>query len=88
MILNRLAIVLIRVYQNTIGIFMPGRCRFHPTCSQYSAECFQEFGFVKAFGKSAYRILRCNPFSKGYMDPVISHNDCDHDHNNGSATPV
>lgn len=69
--MNRLTILLIRGYQLTLGRFMVGRCRFHPTCSEYARECFERFSFFKACGKSAWRILRCQPFSKGYFDPVV-----------------
>ena len=68
--MNRIAIILIRIYQNSIGLLMPGRCRFYPTCSAYAVECFESFGFWKALGKSSWRILRCNPLSEGYEDPV------------------
>ena len=80
--MNSLAIFLIRIYQNTLGLFMPGRCRFHPTCSEYALECFATFGFLKALGKSAYRIARCNPFSEGYFDPVVKNHTCGDNHTN------
>ncbi|MCB1309431.1 MAG: membrane protein insertion efficiency factor YidD [Leptospiraceae bacterium] len=69
--MNRIAILLIRGYQLTLGRFMVGRCRFHPTCSEYARECFERFSFFRACLKSVWRILRCQPFSKGYFDPVV-----------------
>ncbi|MCB1319294.1 MAG: membrane protein insertion efficiency factor YidD [Leptospiraceae bacterium] len=69
--MNRLAILLIRGYQLSLGRFMVGRCRFHPTCSEYARECFERFSFFRACLKSVWRILRCQPFSKGYFDPVV-----------------
>ncbi|MDH5656307.1 MAG: membrane protein insertion efficiency factor YidD [Spirochaetia bacterium] len=69
--MNTLAIFLIKIYQNTLSKILPGRCRFYPSCSQYAIECFQTFSFFKAFYKSSFRIIRCNPFSEGYFDPVI-----------------
>ncbi len=47
-----------------------GKCKYYPTCSNYALECFERYGFVKAFFMSVWRILRCNPFSKGGYDPV------------------
>lgn len=47
-----------------------GKCKYYPTCSSYALECFREFGFIKALTLSLWRILRCNPFSKGGYDPV------------------
>ncbi|HEY4506621.1 MAG TPA: membrane protein insertion efficiency factor YidD [Candidatus Paceibacterota bacterium] len=46
------------------------RCRFYPSCSQYSYESIEKFGTMKGVAKSFIRILRCNPFSKGGVDPV------------------
>lgn len=54
---------------------LPGRCRYYPSCSEYSLECFQRFSFFKALYKSVFRILRCNPLFEGYFDPVIPEND-------------
>jgi hypothetical protein len=45
-------------------------CRFHPSCSHYAVQAFEAFGFFKAFGLTAKRLLRCQPFSKGGYDPL------------------
>jgi putative membrane protein insertion efficiency factor len=47
-----------------------GMCKYDPTCSAYSLEAFKEHGFIKGLILSMWRILRCNPFSKGGYDPV------------------
>lgn len=68
---NRFFIRLIKFYQKFISPQLgPSKCRFYPTCSQYALEAFRKYGFLKAFIKSFWRILRCNPFSKGGYDPV------------------
>ena len=51
---------------NKIG----GHCKYLPTCSAYCMEAFREWGIFCGFFLSAFRILRCNPFSKGGYDPV------------------
>ena len=71
-IANRLALGAIRLYQLTLSKLLPGVCRFYPSCSHYATECFEIFPFWKAALKSAWRILRCNPFSEGYFDPVLT----------------
>lgn len=77
--MNRIAILLIRFYQIGPGRLIPGRCRYYPSCSYYARECFEEFGFFKALGKSVWRILRCNPMATGYFDPVHpDHQNCNH----------
>jgi len=50
--------------------FAPSPCRYHPTCSAYAKEAFQEHPFVFALALSVRRILRCHPLAKGGFDPV------------------
>ena len=45
-------------------------CRFSPTCSQYALTAYEKHGFFKGTYLSVMRILRCNPFCKGGIDPV------------------
>ncbi|MBQ9468888.1 MAG: membrane protein insertion efficiency factor YidD [Clostridia bacterium] len=47
-----------------------GKCKYLPTCSQYCLEALEEWGIVRGLLLSAWRVLRCNPFSKGGFDPV------------------
>lgn len=69
--MNKVFITLIKFYRKYISPLMgPNKCRFTPTCSQYALEAFQKYNFFKAFGLSMWRILRCNPFSKGGHDPL------------------
>ena len=46
------------------------RCRYTPTCSQYAQTAIERYGAVKGARLAAWRVLRCNPFSKGGYDPV------------------
>ncbi|MEQ8350044.1 MAG: membrane protein insertion efficiency factor YidD [Leptospiraceae bacterium] len=74
----------IKFYKLAISPWLPGRCRFYPSCSEYAMECYQYLPFWKATGKSLWRIARCNPMSSGYFDPVFpenhpeNHEDCKH----------
>ena len=45
-------------------------CKYSPTCSNYALGCYKKFNFFKASILTFWRILRCNPFSKGGYDPV------------------
>lgn len=45
-------------------------CKYLPTCSEYAIQAIEEWGVVCGLALAAYRILRCNPFSKGGYDPV------------------
>ncbi|HSR89081.1 MAG TPA: membrane protein insertion efficiency factor YidD [Candidatus Udaeobacter sp.] len=70
------ALGLIKIYQKTISpdhglfrsLFPGGYCRFYPTCSEYGYQTIKKNGLIIGIFKSAWRILRCNPWSKGGVD--------------------
>lgn len=64
-----LFIYIIKFYQQAISPWLPARCRYTPTCSQYAIEAFQKYGVFKGFILSVWRILRCNPFGSFGYDP-------------------
>lgn len=59
-----------KMYQKFISPLKPPCCRFTPTCSNYAIEAFREWGLFVGLGLTMWRILRCNPFSRGGYDPV------------------
>ncbi|KGX91509.1 membrane protein insertion efficiency factor YidD [Pontibacillus marinus] len=61
---------LIRFYQKIISPIKPPTCRFYPTCSQYGVEAIQRFGAIKGGYLTIKRILKCQPFHPGGIDPV------------------
>ena len=61
---------IIRFYRRFISPMKPQCCRFTPTCSQYALEAFEKRGFFVGLALTVWRILRCNPFSRGGYDPV------------------
>jgi putative membrane protein insertion efficiency factor len=71
-------IALIRLYQKTLSpdhgwfrVYYPqGYCRFYPSCSQYSIDAIQKYGPFVGPIKGLWRIIRCNPWSKGGVDPA------------------
>ena len=64
---------LIRWYQQGISAQRPFRvCRFTPSCSHYMLEALQRFG-LKGILLGSWRLLRCQPFSRGGYDPVPNH---------------
>ncbi len=68
--MKKLLISLIKFYRKFIS---PGKapcCKFRPTCSQYALDAINKYGAFKGGIMACYRILRCNPFSKGGYDPV------------------
>ena len=81
----RLARALIRGYQLFLSPLVPASCRFYPTCSEYARDAFAAHGFVRGLGLSVRRVLRCNPWNRGGVDPVPStgcpgHGDGHHAH--------
>jgi putative membrane protein insertion efficiency factor len=62
---------LIRLYQMTFSKAVPpNTCRFYPTCSHYSYQAIYKYGAIKGGLMAAWRVLRCNPFNPGGIDPV------------------
>jgi putative membrane protein insertion efficiency factor len=60
----------VRLYQRFISPALPARCRYHPTCSAYAVEAVRTHGVLRGSVLAAWRLLRCNPFSAGGIDPV------------------
>lgn len=65
-----IAVAAIRFYQRAISPMLPNSCRFYPSCSEYTALAIRKHGVLKGVLLGSWRILRCNPFSKGGFDPV------------------
>ena len=61
---------LIKFYRKSISGLKSTKCPYIPTCSQYGLEAIEKYGAFKGSLLAAWRILRCNPFSKGGYDPV------------------
>ena len=68
--MKKILLALIRFYRTAISPYTPGHCKYIPTCSQYGLEAIERFGALKGTALTIWRILRCNPFSKGGYDPV------------------
>jgi hypothetical protein len=68
--MKRLLIALIKFYKTAISPHTQPHCKYIPTCSQYGLEAIERFGALKGTALTVWRILRCNPFSKGGYDPV------------------
>jgi putative membrane protein insertion efficiency factor len=49
---------------------LPPRCRYEPSCSRYASEAIGEFGILRGLVLAGWRLLRCNPWSHGGLDPV------------------
>ncbi len=68
--MKRVMIKGIRIYQKYLSPLKHTKCPYYPTCSQYGLEAIEKYGALKGGLMAVWRILRCNPFSKGGYDPV------------------
>jgi uncharacterized protein len=60
----------IRLYRRAISPAMPQRCRYHPSCSAYALQAIRSYGILRGLVLAGWRLLRCNPWSHGGVDPV------------------
>jgi len=68
--LARLVLLPIRAYRRFFSPAISPRCRYYPSCSAYAEQSIRELGAVRGTILAAWRLLRCNPFSKGGVDHV------------------
>lgn len=68
--MKALLLALIRVYQIAISPLLGQRCRYFPSCSEYTAEAVQQYGALKGGWLGLRRVARCHPWHAGGYDPV------------------
>ena len=69
--MKRFVLWCIRLYRQRLsGIKRKPCCRYFPTCSDYTLTAVERYGAARGGAMAAWRILRCNPLSKGGYDPV------------------
>ena len=69
-VLTIILLAMLYFYQNFISPFIPARCRFNPTCSQYSKESIIKHGPFKGFIITFKRIIKCHPWGGSGYDPI------------------
>ena len=67
---RKTAIKAIGFYQRRISPLFGPKCRYYPTCSQYTSDAIERYGVLIGGALGALRILRCNPLFPGGVDPV------------------
>jgi putative membrane protein insertion efficiency factor len=68
--MRKFALGSIRMYRRFISPMLPPSCRYWPSCSEYASQAIQRHGVLKGGLLGVWRIMRCNPWSKGGIDPV------------------
>jgi hypothetical protein len=66
--MKKTIILLIKIYQKMLSPILGNSCRYYPSCSNYSIQAIEKYGVLKGTLKSIWRIIKCNPFSKGGID--------------------
>ncbi len=61
---------LVRLYQWVLRPVLGPNCRFEPVCSEYACEALQRHGVIAGGRLALWRLLRCNPWNRGGIDPV------------------
>lgn len=69
---SKLALLLIRAYQFSVGLVLPPACRYHPSCSRYFQDALVLHGFGRGFILGMKRLLKCHPWGGAGYDPVPS----------------
>ena len=68
--MKNLLIKMIKLYRKYVSPLKRTKCPYFPTCSEYGLEAVEKYGAVKGSALAAWRVMRCNPLSKGGYDPV------------------
>ena len=71
--MKKILLKLIDFYKKNISLWLQSKninCKFYPTCSEYTRQAIEKYGALKGLILGIYRVLRCNPFSKGGYDPL------------------
>ena len=69
-IFTKILIKLIKLYKYLLSPLIGHSCRYLPTCSEYSIEALETYGFIKGTYISLKRILSCHPWGSGGYDPL------------------
>lgn len=61
---------LVYAWRYSLGALFPTSCKYYPSCSQYAIDALRELGLARGVVLTAWRLLRCNPWSHGGVDYV------------------
>jgi conserved hypothetical protein YidD len=68
--MKKIFIFIIKLYQKTFSKLFGNRCKYYPSCSEYTKQAIEKYGSIKGIWLGIKRICKCNPFSNGGYDPL------------------
>jgi uncharacterized protein len=68
--IRAIALAPLLAYRRLISPALPRRCKYEPTCSAYAEQAIRELGVARGLIVAGWRLLRCNPLSRGGYDPL------------------
>lgn len=72
--MKTLSIFILKIYKEYLSPVLAKTfgqaCRFTPTCSEYTIEALEKYGFFKGILMGLKRVGRCHPFGECGFDPV------------------
>ncbi|MSQ09375.1 MAG: membrane protein insertion efficiency factor YidD [Dehalococcoidia bacterium] len=68
--MKRAALAMMQFYKAAISPYMPGMCKYEPSCSAYAGQAIRGHGAVRGSWMAVRRLARCHPWRKGGYDPV------------------
>ena len=74
---QNVVLALLHAYRWAISPLLPPACRYVPTCSEYAMEAVERYGAARGSVMAVWRVLRCHPFTRGGLDPVVK-SSCSH----------
>jgi len=86
-LLRRVATAPIVFYQRFVSPGLPRHCKYEPTCSAYAVQAVREYGILRGLALGSWRLLRCNPWSRGGFDPVQDQRLFRHCHHETAGNP-
>lgn len=76
---------MVRGYQLIVSPWFAPTCRYYPSCSSYAIGSLRTHGAIKGSALAGWRLLRCNPWSRGGVDHVPERGQWPHRHDDESA---
>ena len=68
--LTRILLALLRIYKRIVSPLLGPRCKYYPSCSDYASQAIGRYGILRGLALAGWRLMRCNPLSRGGVDLV------------------